>query len=133
MPQVLYLVRGLPGAGKSTLAAKLAPIVREADQYFVHDGVYNYDPSRISLAHADCLARTRDALETGQDVAVANTFVRRWELQPYRDLAATMFPDVSVVEVSVVGRWTPEELAARTVHHVPAAKIGAMRAAWEWE
>jgi predicted kinase len=39
----LFLLRGLPGSGKSTLAKSLGGIRIEADQYFMEDGVYNFD------------------------------------------------------------------------------------------
>jgi len=40
----LFLLRGLPGAGKSTLAKSIGPINIEADQYFIDsDGEYKFD------------------------------------------------------------------------------------------
>ena len=88
---ILFVVRGLPGSGKSTYAKTLVqPSAHfEADQYFVRGGKYNFDPSKLKDAHADCLARTRKAMVEGKHkrVAVSNTFTMKWEVQPYIDLA----------------------------------------------
>lgn len=51
----LVLIRGLPGSGKSTMAKVLALVGYqhfEADMFFVRDGTYCYDRSRIREAHA---------------------------------------------------------------------------------
>ncbi len=62
----LTLVRGLPGAGKSTFAGSEAI---EADQYFCilsdtdvygyPTGEYRFDPKQLKDAHAWCQNRTR--------------------------------------------------------------------------
>jgi undecaprenyl diphosphate synthase len=55
----LFLVRGLPGAGKSKLAKSIAGsngYVKEDDMYFVDgDGNYRFNPKEIKLAHDWCL------------------------------------------------------------------------------
>jgi energy-coupling factor transporter ATP-binding protein EcfA2 len=67
----LVLIRGLPGAGKSTMAKVLALVGYEhfeADMFFVKDGTYCYDRTRIRDAHAWCQNMTREALMcTGSD------------------------------------------------------------------
>lgn len=46
--------RGLPGSGKSTVARTLAPVVTEADQFFVRpDGSYGFNPALLGRAHAE--------------------------------------------------------------------------------
>ena len=88
---ILYLVRGLPGSGKSTYAKTLVPTGAhfEADQYFMKGQKYDFDPTKLKDAHADCLARTRKAMTNGNHkiVAVSNTFTMKWEMQPYIDMA----------------------------------------------
>jgi uridine kinase len=49
MKPTLYLIRGVPGSGKSTFAQSLLDkfVVQrmyEADQYFVQNGEYQFDP-----------------------------------------------------------------------------------------
>jgi tRNA uridine 5-carbamoylmethylation protein Kti12 len=85
----LYIIRGLPGSGKSTFAEKildkgLADSHYEADMYFLDkDGNYRYDPSKISSAHSWCRANVLKDLKKGLRVIVSNTFTRRNEMLPY--------------------------------------------------
>ena len=63
----LYIVRGLPGSGKSTFAKSIAKPyqVFEADQYFMKNGKYKFDPTKLKEAHNDCKNRvTRRMRET---------------------------------------------------------------------
>ena len=129
--QILYCVRGLPGAGKTTLADKLTPgRVIEADQYFMLDtGVYKYDKNYIADAHQWCQLRTAAELQNGLDVSVANTFVKRWTLEPYYKIAKNM--NVLLVEITVKPDVTCEELAVRNIHNVPLETIEKMASEWE--
>ena len=124
--QRLFLIRGLPGSGKSTLARVLASTLRaehcEADFYFTRNGRYKFDASKLPEAHADCLARAKIALQEGRSVVVANTFSRRWEMQPYLDLARDYV--VEVVELVTIGQW-------QNTHNVPDRTIQRMRERWE--
>lgn len=85
----LILVRGASGSGKSTFSKKEFPDYNhyEADMYFYKNGIYTFDPSRLSLAHKWCQASTRVALEDGKNAIVSNTFIMLWEIQPYIDMA----------------------------------------------
>jgi len=122
----LYLVRGLPGSGKSTFAYRLATYVLEADQYFLVNGIYQYNPKYIKEAHDWCQLETRHHLRQGHDVAVANTFTQRWEMKPYYDMCSG-----KIIEIIISTPLTDEELAARCIHKVPFEKINEMRRRWE--
>ena len=151
----LFLIRGLPGSGKDTLAKRLkgpglAPssVVRihSADDFFlkakrVHKGVfhtfngelvYKFDPKKLPQAHKACQEDCDASLEDGYDVAICNTFSCRWELQPYLDLAKKHDATVIVMDLFDAG-LTDEELAERNTHGVPVESIAAMRRRWESE
>ena len=89
MEKVLYIVRGVPGSGKTTLAKQLTANVFEADHYFYdNDGNYNFIPSEIKEAHKECQQFVGYAMESGiQKIAVSNTFTQEWEMEPYFELA----------------------------------------------
>lgn len=94
--KTLYILRGLPGSGKSTLARSLAKPwqIFEADQFFVENGEYNFDPSKIKDAHNDCKRRVHRAMYPSlfrglfyNTVVVSNTFTQGWEMKFYRIIA----------------------------------------------
>lgn len=94
MEKTLYIVRGLPGSGKSTLVKSISPIVVEADQYFINEnGEYEFDSSKIKFAHNYCQGQTESWMKTDGNqlnvdrIAVSNTFTQEWEMKPYFDLA----------------------------------------------
>ena len=45
----LFLLRGLPGSGKTTLAKSLGGMHIEADNYFMVDGEYKFDASKLNI------------------------------------------------------------------------------------
>lgn len=90
----LFLLRGLPGAGKSTLAKSLESVFcYETDKYFENeDGEYNFDPTKLKQAHQWCQDRVEKAMNAPNGfpplrIVVSNTFTQEWEMQPYYDLA----------------------------------------------
>lgn len=92
---VLILVRGLPGSGKSTFAAVISEKgkypVFSIDSYFTdpHSGEYRFEFSNNHLAYKNCEAQTRTAMQNGAEkVIVDNTFTLEWEMEPYFKLAA---------------------------------------------
>ena len=55
MEKILYIVRGIPGSGKSTFAKTLGGQHFEADMYFIDEsGNYKFDITEIKLAHEWC-------------------------------------------------------------------------------
>ena len=124
---MLFLIRGIPGSGKSTKAKQLiqeglADVHFEADMYFEVDGKYVFDPSKIKDAHAWCQKETDAALAAGKKVVVSNTFVKKWEAAVYFDMAAKHDVDVEVITAN--GNY-------QNVHGVPAEVLLRMKENWE--
>jgi hypothetical protein len=53
--KILYLIRGIPGSGKSSLAKSLGGKHVEADMYHLDEnGNYNWKPVDVKKAHEWC-------------------------------------------------------------------------------
>ena len=99
MEKTLIILRGVSGAGKSTVADMLAeglwPIC-EADKFhYTEDGVYDWKPENMQAAHAWCQRQVREYMEDDfnglgnfKKIIVSNTSTSEKELKPYLDLAA---------------------------------------------
>lgn len=88
----LIILRGVSGAGKSTVAKLLAeerwPIY-EADMFHYDDqGNYNWDAKNMGAAHAWCLNNVEWAMRCSiERIVVSNTSTTEKELNPYVALA----------------------------------------------
>jgi len=122
----LYIIRGLPGSGKSTLANTLAGTGRcEADEYFTNalTGEYTFDASKIKDAHDYCKMKAARLMEDRvTTVAVANTFTRRWEYEPYITIAQLNGYNVIIISL---------ESEFDSVHGVPTEMMDIMRKRFE--
>jgi predicted kinase len=103
--RALILLRGLPGAGKSTLAKLLSENGRHPvysiDSYFTNaNGEYDFKFDENHKAYKSCEQRTEEALKQNKDkVFVDNTFTLGWELEPYFKLASHYNYQLHVVTV----------------------------------
>ena len=128
----LILLRGLPGAGKSTLAKLLVGdksyCHKEADMFFVdREGNYKFEPSKIKDAHAWCKEETEFLLRLEHSpVVVSNTFTQEWEMDAYFELAEEF--GYQVFSLVVENRH-----GGMNVHGCPEDKIEQMRNRFEIE
>ena len=120
----LYIVRGLPGSGKSSLAKKVTELVYSADDFFTNKkGEYNFNAKLLGKAHEWCWGKVRDAMFIGAEaVAVANTFTQAWEAEKYYQIAEEYGYSVFVIEC---------QNDFGNVHDVPQESIDAMKKRWE--
>ena len=87
----LVIVRGPSGFGKSTYVAKnFTPkgfIHFEADMFFIKNGEYRFDRTKLGAAHMWCQGMVRKSLELGANVVVSNTSTTLKELSDYIKIA----------------------------------------------
>lgn len=150
MNKSLFLIRGIPGSGKSSLANLLSengkyPVL-SADMYFEDsDGNYDFDVRLLSSAHKWCKSECEliiatwevfigttgktincansgffKRFETADKIFIANTFTTESEMQPYFDLAKKY--DYTVFTMIVENRH-----GNKNTHNVPDETITKMR------
>ena len=128
--KTLYIVRGVPGSGKSTFAKSIGGIHIEADQFFMENGKYNFDITKIKLAHKYCKNQTEawmktDGVQVNNDkIVVSNTFTQEWEIEPYFELAEKY--GYRVFSLIVENRHD-----GKNIHDVPEDKLEQMKNRFE--
>jgi len=131
----LFLVRGLPGAGKSTFAKHIwnEYAICEADKYFINKetGEYEFDATKLREAHEWCRSEVEIRMKDHQlnaqyypEIVVSNTFTQEWEMKAYMDLAAKY--GYQVVSLIVENRH-----GNSSVHDVPDETIEKMKSRFE--
>lgn len=131
---VMYIMRGLPGSGKSTRARQIAQggQIFSTDDFFTIQGKYQYDPEFISDAHFWNVTRVQEAIKQGiSPIVVDNTNVQAWEMKPYAQMAVNAGYQVKVVEPDTSWAFDAAELAKRNQHGVPLNAIEDKIKAWE--
>lgn len=132
--KALYILRGLPGSGKSTVAKTLAAsnigIICSADDYFQTENGYKFDASKLHVAHDTCRHKVESLMLIKEPlIIVDNTNSCQWEMRPYKFLAAKYGYDI--IELTVGNRKDVQIYAERNVHGCPLHIIERMAARWE--
>jgi predicted kinase len=122
----IYLVRGIPGSGKTTFAKTLEGLHIEADMYFTDEnGVYTFEPTKIKDAHKWCNDLVEEWMREEQDkIVVSNTFTQEWEMENYYKLAEQYGYRVTSIIVENRHNGVNE-------HGVPEDKIEIMKNRFE--
>ena len=147
---LIIILRGLPGSGKTTLAQRIKQqypetVICSADDFFTKpDGAYCFDPELLTHAHKACERKYISAIASGLKssersiIIVDNTSSRFIEYQNYIHIAGTLGVgkySTLVAEVSSDARGQLDTASKRMMllachtrcqHNVPLEAITAM-------
>ena len=146
MAKICYIIRGLPGTGKSMLAETLrdtlhptwarAGAIFSTDDLFMVDGEYQFDPTKLGEYHAKNLENASHFMyghHTAEKAicVIDNTNTQHWEYASYVDAAKKNGFMVQVITVE----WNIDHIplyAKRNSHGVPEEAIYRMAERWEY-
>ena len=129
----LYIVRGVPGSGKSTFAKSICKPWQhvETDMFFMKDGEYKFDVSKLKQAHQWCKDKVHAMMRPNpfnllfnRTIVVSNTFTQEWEMKTFYVLARRF--KYKVYTVIVENRH-----GGKNLHGVPEDKLQAMKDRFE--
>ena len=140
MNRTVYIMRGIPGSGKSTVAEQIvegygycgpgpAPIIHSTDELCMVNGEYQFDIELAPARHAQNLLNFRASLWRGIAVVVVdNTNVKHEQYMPYVEAAqeagyAVVFVEMAHPDLDVA--------VERTTHGVTKEIINQMTLDWE--
>ncbi len=122
--KILYILSGIAGSGKTTLAKKMI-MEGKAVNYFEADawmtdgyGVYTFDPKRLGYCHNHCKLAVEGCMIAGYNTIQSNTNLRRKDVEPYLALAEHYGYTVVIIILST---------NYGNIHGVPADKISSMK------
>jgi tRNA uridine 5-carbamoylmethylation protein Kti12 len=129
--KIVYIMRGIPGSGKSTLAKSMASKggnIVSADDYFVVDGVYRFDASKLSEAHSSCMRRAIEHVQSKVETPlfVDNTNIHNVEIAPYVLLAQSFGYTPKILTLYTEDVSFARRCAERNTHGVPIEKVMVM-------
>lgn len=143
MKQV-FILRGLPGSGKSHYAQSLCDemvngdegqfVICSTDDFFISDGLYRFDKAKLSEYHNLNLARFIRALNQQIPLVILdNTNIKKWEFIAYAEAAHALGYQVKEVVVGEIKDKAMQHLYyQRNIHKVPLKTINKMAYLFEW-
>ena len=129
----LILLRGVSGAGKSTVANLFVDAhIISTDDFFIFDGEYRFDANNLAKNHAKAVDMTEQEMryamyhyETEKHtIVIHNTFTKRWEMKPYFILAEKY--GYMIHTLIVENRHESE-----SIHNIPQPTVEAQRYRFE--
>ncbi len=142
MTKICYILRGLPGTGKSMLARTMEMGWGYAksfstDDYFMVNGKYQFDPSKLGEYHQKNLNAADDYMKSFKDshntimCIIDNTNTQHWEYEKYIQSAENNGFMVQIITID----WDAKDIplyAERNSHGVPEEAIQRMADRWEY-
>lgn len=132
----IFIIRGVPGSGKTTLANKiiskllecnrdLLVKICETDRFHINnDGIYDFKPKLLGAFHLKNVDDVRLHMAMKYNVIIiSNTSIEKDHYSPYINLAKEF-----KYNINIIWKESPslEDANKRCIHGVPASKIEEM-------
>lgn len=111
MNRTLFLMQGIPGSGKSTMAKVIADkyeaIIFSTDDFWItrigDQVIYSWNREKLGEAHRWNQRRCVQEMmsDDGGNIVIDNTNIKKRDAQVYFDLASMFNYDIQVVRVEV--------------------------------
>jgi predicted kinase len=133
--KTMYIMRGLPGSGKSSMASMLQALTNakicSADHYFIMDGEYKFNRDNLEKAHRFCFKTAEEAIKEGKSVIIDNTNVTLDVYMKYKELANDALFNCIILEIYCKDKDMAVKFAKRNKHTVPIRDVMLMLSRWE--
>lgn len=128
----LIIMQGCSGSGKSFIAKmiqssydldlrgceEINPIkvtVCSTDDFFMEDGKYKFDQSKLHANHVKCQNKAYNAMKNGHEVVIIdNTNCKEWEASHYIQMGKMHDYDIQVISVSASRELVDKQNASRS-------------------
>jgi predicted kinase len=142
----VFILRGLPGTGKSILANVLAnsltlfdekahcPVI-DANDYFIDEKTkaFNFDKTKLKDAYEKSFEYFKELVGKGERfIIINNTNIKQFHYYHYLDYAQRHNYLVSLI-ILPHNAVSNKELSERNIHSVDQNTIRRMRKEFEWE
>lgn len=142
--KTVFIIRGLPGSGKSALAESLVSSIKQKygsiririvseNFYFEHpDGTFKFEKMNIGRARSACLSSFVDGLRDGfQKIIVDNIHSEIWEYMNFAKLARAYDYQVIILEINCPDQKCALAFHARNTHAIPVSACINLYLRWE--
>lgn len=126
--KVLFIMRGIQGSGKSTIANNLGNIC-SADDYFK---TIKFSPELLKNAHNYCYDKARKYMEDNTDkIVIDNTNSRISEYNKYIELALEFSYKIVILEIYCPDRKHVKIFSSRSIHDIDYKTALKLYIRWE--
>lgn len=139
LKNVIFL-RGISGSGKTTISNTLCHLLGyeqtvsfSADNYFIIDGIYTFDISKISEAHKHCVTSMEIALQSStiRYIIMDNTHTQLWHLYNAENVASQYGANLYYLDIDVPDKAHFNLCINRQRHNVPKEILLEQWLNWE--
>ncbi len=135
---MLYIIRGLQGSGKSSVARDLekrdmVDVVLEIDDYWTDVyGHYCYVHEKRENSHNWLRGKVNKLLSSGLSIAVPEVFESIAEIKTYTDIASVWYnKQYKIIKTQTPWADNPSLLLERNLHGVPMERLLYLQERWE--